>query len=459
MAYSSLGLQALLFSVFDKDEGPMVKCSDPPNAVGRYLKVLGRYLLPETFIKGRVVSVVLDDNVIIGAPVYIEDTLYDRNCFQFNICMVISSSLDPWPHRDIAQHLASAFHALEVEINLLSASSKVEDIQEMLAHLRYQLNTSEECFVRVGTSHAIAFKVRRWRPVLVESPALGSVPVPLVDLQAMVQPFAAESSESLDDLQPRLLSQQCAQPVSLDPTLSLVLPWVDGIRTVRQIMDSSPLDDKSVLVCLRHLIHFELVTLIDQIDLEGRYRLTPKFHTAFEQKEVRDNVVPYVTAGSRGSSGSAADEDSGSEVATGTLQSIQVLYAQINGWEQTLGQFKEEHVLELLDLDISLRHFITFGLLWGFLERIDSVEAPLTHGEIRELQTLRSNTIPAKKQELQDKGLNPTQVNKNPEIQDMVARMNALKEKELGLVYTSEGATSQERGVGAVEENSNEATK
>ena len=28
---------------------------------------------PETFVKGRVVSVVLDDNVIIGAPVYIED--------------------------------------------------------------------------------------------------------------------------------------------------------------------------------------------------------------------------------------------------------------------------------------------------------------------------------------------------------------------------------------------------
>ncbi|CAE8657320.1 unnamed protein product, partial [Polarella glacialis] len=125
MSCPPLGLQALLFCVFDKDEGPMVSCSDPPHAVGRHFKPLGRYLLPETFIKGRVVSVVLDDNVIVGAPVYIEDTNYDRNCFQFNICMVISSSLDPAPHRDIAQHLAMAFHALEVEMRLLSRPQDV----------------------------------------------------------------------------------------------------------------------------------------------------------------------------------------------------------------------------------------------------------------------------------------------------------------------------------------------
>eukprot|EP00931_Biecheleriopsis_adriatica_P106306 TRINITY_DN80786_c0_g1_i1.p1 TRINITY_DN80786_c0_g1~~TRINITY_DN80786_c0_g1_i1.p1 ORF type:complete len:453 (+),score=101.12 TRINITY_DN80786_c0_g1_i1:1-1359(+) len=431
-----LGLKALLFCVFDKDEGPMVRCSDPPNAVGRLLKPLGRYLLPETFIKGRVVSMVLDDNVIVGAPVYIEDNLYDRNIFQFNICMVVSSSLDPEPHRDIAQHLAMAFHSLEVEIKMLSSpSDEVGSVEEILQQIRYQLNTTEECFVRVGKSHAISFKVRRWNPVLKKSPSMSAVPVPLVDLQHLLKPSDIYEAGLLPSLELKLASEPSledeALPLGLDPVLKPVLPLVDGVRTVQQIADASQVGHDNVVLILRHLLHFGFVSMIDEIRLDCRYRLTPEFHQVIENPAIRTDVLRYVRGGHCDSS---RPEDAEEEV-----HAVIALYAQIDGREQTLQEFREAHAEELRERAISLRHFVTFGLLKGFLERIDNVGGTLgtlEQKEIAELQHLRHNVIPKRKQELEQQGLKKNEVNQDKGIKEMVQRMKDLQAKEIG--YTSE---------------------
>jgi len=95
----------------------------------------------------------------------------------------------------------------------------------------------------------------------------------------------------------------------------------------------------------------------------------------------------------------------------------------MHGWDQTVGEFQEEHAEELREYRISLRHFVTFGLLRGFLERVDQA---LSEEEGRELEALRSNTIKRKK-ELQEQGMKNEQVNKEPNIKALVERMNTLK--------------------------------
>eukprot|EP00416_Gambierdiscus_australes_P037378 CAMPEP_0171103110 /NCGR_PEP_ID=MMETSP0766_2-20121228/58741_1 /TAXON_ID=439317 /ORGANISM="Gambierdiscus australes, Strain CAWD 149" /LENGTH=274 /DNA_ID=CAMNT_0011563513 /DNA_START=121 /DNA_END=943 /DNA_ORIENTATION=+ len=231
---SGLGLRALLYCVFEQEEGPKVFCADPPNAVGQQFKPLGRFLLPETFVKGRVVSMVLSDNVLLGSPVYIEDTYYDRNCFHFNICMVISSQVDKEPHRELAQHLATAFHALEVELKLLSRPEEADHVQSILANLRSQLNTSGECFVRVTDSHCISFRVCCLSPALLSpAPCLSQVPVPLVDLVRLLglQRRPANGTSGLQakehpapeydcvksNVQPELGDQELALPYAPEP--------------------------------------------------------------------------------------------------------------------------------------------------------------------------------------------------------------------------------------------------
>jgi len=411
-SHRTLGLRALLYCVFDKEEGPTVCCSDPPHAVGKQFKPLGRYLLPETFVRGRVVSVVLDDNVILGAPVYIEDTLYDRNCFQFNICAVIGSRLDAEPYREMAQHLASAFHALEVEIKLLSRQQAASRVQCILAALRRQLAASGECFVRVDGSHCISFLVRLSSPVLVAEPGLSEVPVPLVDLEAMLRGSAEHSAAAGAGGQP-------LAPFEPDLTLVHVAQFVDGASTVREVVQASGLDRDSVLLCLRHLIHFGLVALIQEITLECRYWLTPEFHCAFDRPDTVGEAVRYVTAGER-------------EGDQATVQAVQALYARIDGWNETLGEFRQANAEELQRLGVSLRHFVTFGLLRGFLERVDSSGLALSQEEASELENLRCETIPQRKQALKASGMTSADVNRDEEVKRMVVRMNELKAKERG---------------------------
>lgn len=404
----SLGLHALLCCVFEKNEGPMVHCSDPPQAVGPKVKQLGRYLLPETFCTGRVVSIVLDDHLVLGAPVYIEDTQYDRNCFQFNICMVISSHVDPAPHRDLAQHLAQAFEGLEVDLKLLSKPEKCQQVQSILVCLREQLNRAQECFVRITPSHCISFRIRYQSMALTASLGLADVPLPLVNLPALLLQGRSESAE--DRFFPR-------GPLAFEPDLTLLhlVPFLDGVRTVRDIVDASRLDEERVFICLRHLLHFGLIAAVDEIRLENRYCLTPKFHSVVEEPGFQAEVVHYVTARRQASS-------------TELIEAMIGLYATIDGWQQTLGEFQQAHAEEMQKYQISLRHFITFGLLQGLMERVYSYTKALSIFEMQELQKLRSHTIPRRKQELKDMG--HTSVNKDPEILQMVARMNELKAKE-----------------------------
>eukprot|EP00930_Biecheleria_cincta_P021454 TRINITY_DN15901_c0_g1_i2.p2 TRINITY_DN15901_c0_g1~~TRINITY_DN15901_c0_g1_i2.p2 ORF type:complete len:109 (-),score=24.66 TRINITY_DN15901_c0_g1_i2:154-480(-) len=94
--------------------------------------------------------------------------------------------------------------------------------------------------------------------------------------------------------------------------------------------------------------------------------------------------------------------------------------------------FQDANEDDLKRQDISPKHFVTFGLLQGFLEKIDTVVGVLTKNEFVELEQLRTKDIPQKKQQLKDQGLSSAEVNKHPEIKPLVSRMNTLKGKQIG---------------------------
>jgi len=227
--------------------------------------------------------------------------------------------------------------------------------------------------------------------------------VPLADLQAALADHGELSAEF---------------PFEPDLTISRVARHIDGARSVDEVVVASGLPQEHVLICLRHLVHFGLVAVIDGITLTSRYWLTPEFHVAFDRPEVVMEVVRYVTAGKH-------------EGNSMLVQVVQGLYVGVDGWRQTLGEFQLANSAELQEHGISLRHFITFGLLRGFLERIDSRNQALSDEEASELEELRSVLIPNKKQELKQLGkLTSAEVNKDLEIVRMVARLNELKAKE-----------------------------
>jgi len=417
MTEGGLGLQALLCCVFEKEEGPIIQCSDPPEALRKDFKPLGRYLLPDNFATGRVVSVLMaSDSLVLGAPVYIEDTVYDRNCFQFNICALICKKADAAPHRNLAHHLAKAFMTLEMEHKLLSDRRCIEKVRDILAGLRRQLNQSDECFVRVGRAHCISFRVSRRSLALPPAPGLSTIPIPMVDLQQLLSRAFQTSEEAARG--PAIIGGRRLH-FEPDPAVAQVAPFVDGIRNVAQIVHDSEMDEEIVLLCLRHLLHFNFLAILDPIGLDKRYRLTPTFHTVLDDLgETCTELVRYVTAGKSDDSQERCEE-------------ILALYAGIDGWMQTFGEFREARENDFAKLGISWRHFITFGLLQQFIEPIGNHAQALSDEEMRELQKLRSTTK-EEKTKLKGKGLLQMEVNKDPAIQKKVARMGILKSKDKG---------------------------
>eukprot|EP00435_Cladocopium_sp_Y103_P053041 s2001_g16.t2 len=425
-------LEALLFCVFDKDAGPIVQCADPEGAATAAFQRVGQslshYLIPDSAVKGRVVSVVCGDNVLMGTPVYIEDTSYSRNCFQFNICMVIDGSQHHEPYRDIAQLLAMSFQTLEVETKLLSNPRQGTSIQAILAQLRQQLNDAEECFVCTDSSHAISFKVRRWTPALTKIEDESAVPVPLLDLQKLLDPERRSESPAGRDFQQalwqRLMEWDGALPFSLDPALAAVLPLIDGVRSVQTIANDSPLRSDYVVMILRHLLHFDLIHLIPGIGLDNRYRLTPAYHTVLEDLEKGEEAVQYVTAGHW--DGKDLPEEERYKV----IQRAMALYAFLACEGKQLERFKQEQSEELAALGISLRHFVTWGLLQGYLERVEDNVGSLNKEQADELFRLRTEDIPNRKKYLKEQGLSGRQVNQDEKVKEMVERMQMLRNAE-----------------------------
>lgn len=433
---AGLGLRALLCVVFDKDQGPTIRCADPEGAVDTWSKPLGHYLLPSEWSGGRVVSKVMGDNVIIGAPVYISDDgrerRYDRNCFQFIICFVISTHVDSEPHQELAQHLAAAFHKLETEERLISKhwhkDGSLESVRDTLAELRRQLNSSDECFVRIDcaeskTERYVSFRVRCSPPALAAMPALAAVPVPLVDIAGELRRRTAGAARGPGGGEGAAEPAPPAFAYQPDLALTHILPYVDGKRSVLEVVDASGADEDTVLICLRHLLHFGLIAMIDAIRPENRYSLTPEFHFAFERgSQVPDEVVGYVTAGR------VVQKDDK------LVQVVQLLYAKMDGLGQTvqtLEQFRQKNERLLKDNCISLRHLVTYGLLRGLLERSGSCDQKLTHLEWREMKRLQTALIPRRKKDLElNQGMSKTQANQDPQVKAMVSRMMELKDRE-----------------------------
>jgi len=376
LAMPGLCLQELLCVVFEPEKGPHIQCSDPVSVIGDTFSKFGRHILPEQELSGTVVSYPLDDIVILGTPVYIEDIFYARNCFQFNICMVISSRVDQEVYRAVAPHLAKSFRALEIEHKLISKNELDAEggsaIQSILAKLRYQLNRSDYCFV--PEPHCISFKIRQWPPILTPAPDKAKVLVPVVDLEILRTAVSTDA----DGAPP---SDRPALSYEFDPTLLPVTQFIDGIRSVQEIIEASNMEESDVNRLLRHLLHFGWVKAIDAIDFKCRYSPSPNFHKAFnrDNEEELMQLAKYV---------SIVNEPM---FTPELIDEIGALYSEMGSFQNaslTLGAFQRSHAEALEKHKISLRHLVTYGLLRGFLELS---EQPLTQAQQDELASVKED--------------------------------------------------------------------
>ncbi|CUV04508.1 unnamed protein product [Cryptosporidium hominis] len=271
-------IEAIIFCKFDEELGPIVLCSSPSDIFGseksQLYSIITKYLLPDIHFAGKTISFVIGNRwKAIGVPIFIEGSQYLRNSFQFTVCIIVEKK--PYNFyqeiysRHIARTLGSAFKLLEEDCGILyyyctytenlpdllkkvtknsnEISSFPKNILEVIENVRSQLNKRHQVFVEFGDASILNFRIRRPPSNIIIYPE---------DI-----PFPSENT---------LISD--IKHIGLDFSLIKILPYINGINTSFEISRYCSLPIEDVIVCLEHLVLYGLISMIDMISSENKYR-------------------------------------------------------------------------------------------------------------------------------------------------------------------------------------------
>lgn len=206
------------------------------------------YIIPKPQLCNRLVSLKVGERRLVGYPVHIYSNEYQRNFFSFNFVFVFDAQSDIGLYEMSVRRLARMFMALEEQSKFLSTSRPVAFIDNILAQIFQDLNNYSECMVPIDESNSVNIKLF---PMFPPPPTPNSydVPISAVNLQNLIDE-------------------------NWDPTMEKIMPFIDGINSIRRIADLADADYYLTLQCIRHLIHYRCVVLTDLFQFSNIYAPT-----------------------------------------------------------------------------------------------------------------------------------------------------------------------------------------
>ena len=163
---------------------------------------------------------------------------------------------------------------------------------------------------------------------------------------------------------------------SSDLTMLRVLPWIDGVNSVKQIALRADADFKLVRKAIRHLLYYGCVLLLDIFGFGAIYAPTAEVAAFVESEEMQVECARYVALGEPGAwekrteaEKTEAEEGEEAERDKGVMSGAQLaeLYLSLKQ-----GHSVKSWCVEHADVvgRIDVRRFITFGVIKGFLYRV-----------------------------------------------------------------------------------------
>lgn len=156
-----------------------------------------------------------------------------------------------------------------------------------------------------------------------------------------------------------------------------VLPWIDGVNSVKQIALLADADFKLVKKAIRHLLYYGCVLLLDIFSFSAIYAPTAEISEFVENKKTQEECARYVALpeshnGMNESSSFPHSNLRGKEEDEQTMTPISgthlaELYLSIKH-----GQSVKSWCIDHTDIvpKMDIRRFITFGIIKGFLYRV-----------------------------------------------------------------------------------------
>lgn len=311
--------------------------------------------------------------MIVSYPVCIESQTYARNQFIFNFAFVLSQpdTTDVPSYKSIIKKMAHLMRGLEEQSQWLSSDDSLPGtgkVYNLCETLMGDLNNYAECMIPIDDINTLNVKLF---PTLPNPAKVKAWHVPL---------FAVRIESLMDD--------------NWDLTMQRIIPFINGVNSVKKIAALADADLKLTIKCVRHLLYYGCVLLLDIFRFDAIYAPAAEFssmiatniemqaecaryiNTAFEPSRL-DNAsssaeaVGSFKSGSVGANMMGAEQDSfwprnaNDEIVDGV--SIVQLFACLSQG-LTVREWYLQNSSMLANVDV--RRFITFGVIKGFLYRI-----------------------------------------------------------------------------------------
>lgn len=163
--------------------GPKIVAQSPPGSIAPSktptsrapfvdFDVLQEYIIPRQAFCNRYLTINSPDNkyTLLGFPIVIPDSKYQRNEFIFNFGLLIEAGVDPTPYEGVVRYLAATFSAMEKQGEYLSLGERIDlrsrmaerrPIESLLEIVKEDLNNYGECMIPVGRFYFLPFHFPR----------------------------------------------------------------------------------------------------------------------------------------------------------------------------------------------------------------------------------------------------------------------------------------------------------
>lgn len=375
----------IFYTVFNPIEGPKVLCQVPEDVVhqapqssrpGRPVvnfDHIKNYVIPKPALCNHLVTVNVKNVRLVGHPVLISGSQYERNSFLFNFVFLFAGNEESTPYELPIRRLARMFMVLEEQSRYLSRANSLPLIANIIEQIYQDLNNYSECMIPIDDSNSVNMKLF---PLVPPPPELKGYYVPITTVR-------------LD----RMIDE------SWDPTMEKIVPHINGINSIHQIADLANANYNLTIQCMQHLLYYRCIVIVDLFQFSNIYAPTPDLCVFLTDHDMAHECQAYVYSPEEGPGHRFASVSSGpnsgvqfqdhpltpesaspSSYSTthsstahgplGTLPSPSTLFFLYKSLHQ--GQTVKEWYLEHRKLlaDIDVRRFLSFGLIKGLIYRV-----------------------------------------------------------------------------------------
>ncbi|KAF2858111.1 nitrogen permease regulator 2 [Piedraia hortae CBS 480.64] len=317
--------------------------SRPPQSLFTFTDI-SPYLIPPYTLCNAPLSFTHSPYRVIGYPISIEKAHYERNRFTFNVAFVIDENEDARVWEAIVAKTAFFFRALEDDDSLLQGEENLTNLPwagaegypardvgvifPLLKSIYDNLLAYGETYSRVDDTHTLNLRL----PHLHNS----TTKVRAWDVPLLIRPLPTQDQWDWD--------------LALRATYN----QIDGVQHVQRIAEKSNVDARLVKRVVAELVFNDRAILLEHFHFQAVYVPTRKMASFARNQGLLEECQNYVSVGDSRTDKPGAD-------------SLIEMYSSLSPGT-TLNNWVLAHKSHVHSIDV--RRFVTFGVIKGFLRRI-----------------------------------------------------------------------------------------